>query len=223
VAPGDKWLRGMWPRVRAQLPAPPARVIDLGCGRSGGFVPFLVAEGYDAVGIDPNAPEDERYHRTAFEDAELPEDVDAVIASTSLHHVRDPAHVIDRIRGVLVSGGTAVVVEWAWEDFDARAADWCFARLGPEDEPGWLRRRLDAWRESGHEWSDYFLGWAEREGLHRGDALVRLLDERLQRRHFARGPYFFADLAGTSEADEQAAIDANELRPARIDYVGIRE
>jgi hypothetical protein len=38
----------------------------------------------------------------------------------------------------------------------------------------------------------------------------------------ARGPYFFPDLAGTSDADERAAIDAGRIRATRIDYVGTR-
>jgi SAM-dependent methyltransferase len=222
VAPGDRWLQAIWPRVRAQLPAAPARVIDVGCGRAGGFVPFLLADGYDALGVDPNAPDGAHYRQAEFEHAELSGQVDAVIASTSLHHVADPACVIDRIRDVLVSGGTAVVVEWAWENFDDKAAEWCFSRLGPDDEPGWLHRRHGEWRASGREWPEYFRGWAEEHGLHRGDLLVRLLDERLERRHFARGPYFFADLAHTTAVEEQAAIDAGELYPPRIDYVGSR-
>jgi SAM-dependent methyltransferase len=213
----------MWPRVRTHLPAAPARVIDVGCGRAGGFVPFLLADGHHALGVDPNAPDGAHYRQAEFEHTELSGKVDAVIASTSLHHVRDPARVIDRIRDVLVSGGRAVVVEWAWEDFDKQAAVWCFSRLGPDEEPGWLHRRRDGWRESGQEWLEYFRGWAAEHGLHRSDVLVRLLDERFERRHFAQGPYFFADLARTSEAEEQAAIDARELRPPRIDYVGVRE
>jgi len=36
------------------------------------------------------------------------------------------------------------------------------------------------------------------------------------------GPYFFPDLACTTEADEQAAIDGGHIRPTRIDYVGTR-
>lgn len=34
----------------------------------------------------------------------------------------------------------------------------------------------------------------------------------------AYGPYFFPDLAGTSEADEQAAIDAGQIQANRIQY-----
>jgi hypothetical protein len=91
MPPGEPWLATLWPLIRARLPPPPARAVDIGCGPLGGFVPMLRAEGYDAIGIDPQAPEQPHYRRIEFERAELPPQVDAVVASTSLHHVADPA------------------------------------------------------------------------------------------------------------------------------------
>jgi SAM-dependent methyltransferase len=220
MTPDERWLTATWPAVRACLPAVPARVVEVGCGPLGGFVPMLRADRYDAVGIDPRAPDDENYQRIELEHAELPRQVDAVVACTSLHHVADPAQVIDRITNTLRSGGTLVVVEWRWEKFDQHTAEWCFERLRPNDEAGWLHRRRDEWLASGHEWPSYLRGWAEREGLHPGDVLVSLLDERLERRLLTHGPYFFADLARTSEDDEQTAIDAGQIQATRIDYVG---
>jgi len=222
MTPGERWLATLWPLVCARLPAPPARVLDIGCGPLGGFVPMLRAKGYDAVGIDPQAPEEPHYLRIEFERAELPPQVDAVVASTSLHHVADPADVIDRITSTLTSGGVVVIVEWAWDKFDERTAEWCFNRLGRDDEKGWLHHRRDEWLTSGHEWPRYLRDWAEREALHPGNVLVRLLDERLERRLLSQGPYLFPDLAGTTEDDEQTAIDAGRIQPTRIDYVGTR-
>jgi SAM-dependent methyltransferase len=197
-------------------------VIDIGCGPLGGFVPMLRAEGYDAVGIDPRAPDQPHYQRLEFERAELPAQVDAVVASASLHHVADPADVIDRIAGTLMSGGgTVVVVEWAWEKFDEQTAAWCFERLGPDDQGGWLHRRRDDWLASGSKWPSYFRDWAARDGLHPSELLLRLLDERFERRLLTHGPYFFPDLVDTTEADEQTAIDAALIQPTRIDYVGM--
>ena len=219
---GGHWLDTQWPIVRGRLPAPPARVVEIGCGSLGGFVPMLRAEGYDAVGIDPQAPEQPHYRRVEFERAELPPQVDAVIASASLHHVADPAEVIDRITSTLTSGGAVVIVEWAWERFDEQTAAWCFERLRPDDEASWLRRRRAEWLASGHEWPSYLRAWAERHGLHRSDLLLRLLDERFERQLLTRGPYFFPDLGDTTEADEQTAIDAGLIQPTRIDYVGTR-
>jgi SAM-dependent methyltransferase len=222
MTPGERWLDTQWSLVRGRLPAPPARVVDIGCGPLGGFVPMLRAEGYDAIGIDPQAPEQPHYQRLEFERAELPPQVDAVIASASLHHVSDPADVIDRIRSTLTSGGTVVIVEWAWERFDEQTAAWCFERLGPDDGAGWLRRRRDEWLASGCEWPSYLRDWAERDRLHPSELLLRLLDERFERELLSHGPYFFSHLVETTEADEQAAIDADLIRPTRIDYVGTR-
>ena len=215
----DRWLGTLWPLVRARLPVPPARVLDLGCGPRGGFVPFLLSSGYDAEGVDPEAPESAEYHRIEFERLELPRQFDAAIASASLHHVNDPREVIDRLTMALTSSGTLIVAEWAWEKFDEETAQWCFERLG-QDEENWLVRRRDEWTASGQEWQPHFREWASREGLHRSDDLLRLLDERLDRRLLARGPYFFPALADTTDVHEQAAIDAGEIQANRIDWVG---
>jgi methyltransferase family protein len=214
MATAGRWLASIWPLVRAHLPDAPASVVDIGCGSHGGFVPMLRSHGYDAIGIDPEAPAGPHYRQTEFEHAELPQDVDAFVAATSLHHVSAPAEVIDRL------DGTVIVVEWAWEAFDARTAEWCFRRLGPDTDPRWLHRRRDEWLSSGQDWVSYLRSWAEKERVHTGETLVRLLDERLERQHLAHGPYYFADLAATSDADEQAAIDAGEIQAGRIDWVG---
>lgn len=156
MTPADHWLVALWPRVKAQLPSAPARVIEIGCGPHGGFVPLLDTSGYDATGIDPKAPEGLHYQRVEFENSELPTQVDTVIACTH------------------------------------------------------------------QSWDAFRYTWAQREGLHSGETLLRLLDERFTRYSLSSGPYFFPDLADTSEADEQDAIDAGHIRATRIDYIGIR-
>jgi SAM-dependent methyltransferase len=222
VTASERWIAATWSLVRELLPPAPARILDVGCGSAGGLVPILRENGYHATGIDPHAPAAPHYQQTDFEHAELPEPLEAIVASTSLHHVSDPSRVIDRIAGTLTPSGTLIVVEWAWEKFDRRTADWCFARLGPDEEPGWLHRRRDEWQASDADWPAYLHSWAAREGLHRGDTLVRLLDDQLERTRLTAGPYFFPDLADTSAADEQAAIDAGEAEATRIEWVGKR-
>jgi hypothetical protein len=113
-----------------------------------------------------------------------------------------------------------VVVEWAWEAFDEPTARWCFARLGPDEDAGWLHRRRDDWLASGQKWEAYLRGWAERERIHSFAVLLPLLDRSFDRLHLSPGAYLFPDLAGTSEADELAAIDAGEIGATRVDYVG---
>ena len=53
----ERWLSATWPFVREHLPVLPARVVELGCGPLGGFVPRMRPLGYDAVGVDPEAPD----------------------------------------------------------------------------------------------------------------------------------------------------------------------
>jgi len=181
---------------------------------------MLRSSGYEAVGVDPEAPDGEDYRRVAFEQLEPLQGIDAVVASTSLHHVVDPEEVIDRVASTLTRRGTLVVVEWAWEAFDEPTAQWCFERLGPDEETGWLHRRRDEWMASGQPWSVSLRDWAQKEQLHPAETLLRLLDRRFDREHLAQGPYFFPDLVETTEEDERAAIESGQIRATRVDYVG---
>jgi SAM-dependent methyltransferase len=221
----DRWLAAVWPFVRDQLPPVPASVLEVGCGPLGGVVPALLDAGHQAVGVDPQAPDGPNYRQIEFERYEPPQPVAAVVASLSLHHVADLAGALDRLRALLAPGGVLVVVELARERFDEATARWCFARLtppAPGAEPTWLHKHQERWAASGQPWDDFLRAWAEQEGLHPGDAIVRGLDARFRRRFYAVGPYFFADLAGTSEAEEQAAIDAGRIRAVGIRYAARR-
>ena len=223
VASHNSWLAAVWPKVRFRLPAPPAVVVEIGCGPEGGFVPMLRQSGYQALGVDPRAPEGSSFRRVEFEHCELPTRADAVVACTSLHHVTDLAAVLDLAARALMPGGRAVIVEWARERFDEATARWCFARLpGPGDDPGWLYQRQAEWRESGRPWDQYLRSWGQAEGLHAGQAILDELDARFDSQPATYGPYFFPELAGTSEADEQAAIDSGLIQANRIQYVGRR-
>jgi SAM-dependent methyltransferase len=225
MTPDDPWLAAVWPFVRDQLPPVPARVLEVGCGSLGGFVRALLDGGYHAVGVDPEAPEGPGYQRIEFERYEPPQPVDCVVASLSLHHVADLDEVLDRLAALLVPGGALVVVEWAWEQFDEATARWCFARLAPPDsgkEPGWLHKHQERWAASGQPWDAYLRAWATEEGLHPGEDIVRGLDAHFDRQLYVEAPYFFADLATTSEAEEQAAIDAGLIRAGGIRYAATR-
>ena len=182
-------------------------------------MPELLADGYDAVGIDPVAPEGDRYLRVEFEHSSPPTAVDAVIACTSLHHVAVPGEVLGKAASLLAPAGLAVVVEWDWEDFDEPTARWCFERLASEPE-GWIHHRRDDWRTSGQEWEPYLRTWANGHGLHSARRLVNDLDQLFDRVRCDHGPFFFPELDDTTEADELAAIDAGRIRAGRIDYVG---
>jgi SAM-dependent methyltransferase len=224
VTPDERWLAAVWPFVRASLPMAPASVVDVGCGPLGGFVPFLERAGYQATGVDPEAPLGPSYRQVEFERYDLPGRVDAIVACTSLHHVADLSAALDLVEAALVPGGMAVVVEWARERFDEATARWCFARL-PEangDHPSWLHHRQAEWIGSGQPWDAYLRSWEQAEGLHSGQAILDGLDARFDSRLATYGPLFFPDLEGISEADEQAAIDRGLIQANRIQYAGRR-
>ncbi len=218
----ERWLEATWPWVQSQLPAPPARVVEIGCGTLGGFVPMLERAGYGALGIDPRAPVGASFRRCEFERTELPARVGAVVACTSLHHVSDPGAVLGKVAETLTPGGVIVVVEWDWQSFDEATARWCFERLAPEhDQPhNWLLHHRQRWQASGEPWTSHRDSWADEERLHSGERLLGELDRRFDPVRCERGPYFFAHLAATTEDDELEAIGRGEIRANRINYVG---
>jgi SAM-dependent methyltransferase len=169
--------------------------------------------------VDPLAPFRPGYEQIEFERYQSAATVDAVVACNSLHHVKDPDVIVDTIASRLKRGGVLIVIEWARELFDEATANWCFDRLGPSDSAGWLHRRRADWRWSGRPWAQYLRDWGEQEGVHPAHQLVDLLNERFDRTTYRSGPRFFPELVDVSASDEQAAIDADEIRATRIDYV----
>src|SRR3954452_14571373 len=214
-----RWLEATLPFVRANLPGPPGRVLEIGCGYLGGFVPDLRRAGYDAVGVDPEAPAGPSFRRLELERYDAPRPVDAIIACKSLHTVGDLDAGADRIAGALVPGGVLVVVEWAHERFDEATARWCFARLPSEGET-FLHHHRDAWAATDVPWSTYFRGWARDEhGLHTWADIEMSLAQRFIADRVEAWPYFFATL-DIGEGEEEAAIRAGEIQPGAVRYLG---
>ncbi|PZS26805.1 MAG: hypothetical protein DLM58_20040 [Pseudonocardiales bacterium] len=223
MTPRELWLSSTWPFVAAHLPPRPARVLEIGCGSAGGFVPALRAAGYEAAGIDPEAPPGPEYHRTEFENYEPPNPVDVIVACTSLHHVADLDVVLAHVAAGLGSAGTLVVVEWAWEQFDEPTAHWCFERLPASDassQPSWLHEQREHWIASGRSWPEYRAAWAAEEALHTVEAIQTALGAKFATSEWSSAPYFFADLDGVTEADERAAIETGRIQATGIHYVG---
>jgi SAM-dependent methyltransferase len=217
----ERWLAAFWPFVRHHAPPPPATVVEIGCGPLGGFVPMLRSAGYDAVGVDTEAPEGAEYHRTGIEEFAPPGAVDLVVASRSLHHVTDLDGVADRVVGMLAPGGTVIVLEWAWERLNEATAQWCFDRMPPaDDDPNWMHRRREAWLESGKPWDAYLAEWATADGLHPGEAVLATVAARLRTAAADRGAFYFPGLDGVTEEDELAAIASGRIQAGGLSLVG---
>jgi len=109
--------------VRANLPAPPARVLEIGAG-DGELARTLGGSGYDVLAIDP-APGGADVRACALHELdEPPASFSAAVAIVSLHHVDPLAESLGRLAAVLVPGAPVVIDEFDVGAFDTRAAQW---------------------------------------------------------------------------------------------------
>jgi hypothetical protein len=195
-----------------QLPPPPLRVLEIGCGREGGLVEPLVAAGYDVLGVDPNAPEGDRFLRTTFQEArdELSQaGFGAVVAGRVLHHVEP----LDESLDLLASLAPLLVAdEFAANRLDPAAQDWYegqYRMLRAAGATPTGPSSLDEWR-SRHQ-----------DRLHSDDVLLAALRARYDELVFERVPYLHRWLEGPSSEDlEQSLISAGAFPAIGYLWVG---
>jgi len=195
--------------VTAHLPAAPARVLEVGCGR-GDLARAIAASGHDVVAIDPDAPSGHLFRATTLDEFAAPDPFDAVVASLALHHIPDLAGAIDKIASLLRPAGRLIVNEHAVDQLDEPTARWYLekrAQIRP-DAPRSLERCLREWEDDHAE-------------LHGYEAMRGELDRRFTERFFAWMPYLYGELAGAvTESDERALIDAGAIQATGFRYVG---
>jgi hypothetical protein len=194
----------------AHLPAAPARVLEVGCGSEGGVTPALAQRGYEALGIDPRAPEGPLFRQVALEELEGTEAFDAVVAGRVLHHVDPLGPALDKLAGL---APLLIVDEFAWNHIDAPTEDWYegqhrmlrAAGAGPKGPAS-----IEEWR------------WRHAD-LHPYEPLRAEIDARYEERAFVRRPYLYRWLGGpATESLEQALVDAGAVRPLGWMYAGTR-
>jgi SAM-dependent methyltransferase len=187
--------------IRRELPSPPARVLEVGCG-TGELALTLAADGYDVVAVDPKAPEGAIFRQTTIEELGDEGLFDAAVASLSLHHVHDLPVAVGRVHAALRAGAPFVVREFAWDFVDEPTARWDYARRGRDGG-------LAEWR-------------AEHDDLHGFGALRAALDSRFRERSFGWGPYLAEFEPGEGHRDEERRlIAAGEIRAVGFLYVGL--
>ena len=199
--------------ARDCLPAPPARLLEIGCGR-GELTTALAIGGYDVLGIDPAAPYGERFRRLTLEELEEPAPYDAVLAANSLHHIRDLDAALDKVASLLDADGVLLVEEFAWNRLDEPTLDWlhgqrgALAAAGRGPEPG-TQEELRA------EWE------SERRGLHTDAAILEGLAARFDELAFVRTPFLHRLLGGVAtEVLEQALIDGGAIQALAFRWAG---
>jgi hypothetical protein len=160
--------------VLHHLPPAPSRVLEVGCGDRGGVVATLVDAGYDALGVDPRAPEGPRFVQADFR--EVDGRFDAVVAGRVVHHLDPLGEAADRLASL---APLLIVDEFAWDLIDPELQAWYEAAravrpeaVGPPSLDEWRWRHadlhphdvvLDALRarydELVLEWVPYFHHW----------------------------------------------------------------
>lgn len=184
-----------------ELPRPPARVLEIGCGR-GDLARALAAKGYDIIAVDPEAPVGAIFRRTTLEEFADEGPFDGAFASLALHHVADLEAALGKLHSLLRAGAPLVVREFAWDLVDEPTAKWDYGRLGREGG-------LAEWR-------------AEHEHLHGFAAMRAALDSRFRERSFEWGPYLAEYEASEAHArDERHLIETGQIRAIGFVYVGL--
>jgi SAM-dependent methyltransferase len=195
--------------VRANLPEPPARVLEVGAG-AGSLARALRAAGYDLLAIDPRADGGEDVRPVAL--AELDEPAGsfaAAVAVVSLHHV-DPLEESCRRLGELVEpGGTLVVDEFDVGAFDLGAAAW------------WLEQRRALGEEQPQTAEELVAD--HREHLHPLEGILAALEPHFELGPPVRGAWLHNwKLGDPMRAVEQEAIARGDLRAVGARLVGRR-
>jgi SAM-dependent methyltransferase len=195
--------------ARAHLPAPPARVLEVGAGR-GELAAALREAGYDVVAIDPAADgapgvDAVPLHELGADDGSF----DAAVAVVSLHHVEPLAASFARLAAVVRDGGVLVVDEFDVAAFDERAARW---QMG---------QRAAAGLEHPHDVG----AWAHdlRAHLHEVATIRAALEPGFAVGEPVRGPYLYRwDLDPALRPVEERLVAAGDLPATGARFVGIR-
>ena len=189
------------------VPPPPRRVLEVGCGSEGGLVGMLAERGYDALGVDPQAPAGERFVRADFRSLDGAWDV--VVAGRVLHHLDPLGASLDHLASL---APLLLVDEFAANRLDGPAAGWYeqqhrMLRAAGADPPG--PTEIAAWHE-------------RHPGLHGDELLLRELRARYDELALERVPYLHRWLEGpSSEALEQSLIDAGAFPAIGYRWAGV--
>jgi SAM-dependent methyltransferase len=189
--------------VRAALPAPPARVLEVGAG-DGELAAALADAGYEVVAIDPAGESSVVRAVPLHELAEPPASFDAAVAVLSLHHVEPLEESCRRLAELVRSGGTLVVDEFDVARFDEGAAKW------------WLEN-------SGHEAESAELLVGVHDHLHPLDRLLEALGEWFALGEPVRGAYLHRWKLGPAMREPEERLIADGRLPATgARLVGVR-
>lgn len=209
--------------VLRAVPPAPARVLDVGCG-DGRLARTMAAAGHSVVAIDPDAPQGPLFRQVTIDEFIASEPFDAAVATLSLHHIADLEAAVAKIAGLVISGGTFVVVEFAWDRLDEATAGWALEHLASGHEDGWLARRRIEWEAQGDEdvsgFGDYLRRWAASKNFHSAPEMIDALRSRFCEMNFERWPYLYVELEGVTREQEMTEIEEGRIQATAFVFIG---
>jgi SAM-dependent methyltransferase len=211
-------LRSFHAFLRTTLPAPPARLLEVGCG-DGELALALVGDGYDVTAIDPEAPGGAPFRRVRLEDFDGEVAVfDAVVASLALHHVPDLAAAFSKIERLLRPGGRLVLGEFGKERIAGATARWYHSQRRALAAVGRDDAEIDA------NFETWYRQWRrDRAGVHPSPDLLAAVRARLREVSVDWTPYLYSyRLDDSLEPAERALVDTGEIEAVGFHYVGER-
>lgn len=219
--------------LRATLPPPPARLLEVGAG-DGALAERLVEAGYAIVALDRSADAaaaarargveavaaDFLDYRTA--------PFDAVLFTRSLHHIARLTAAVDRAHDLLVPEGVLAVEDFAFDHADRAAVAWLARHetrlrasgLLPIDEDPLLP-------------GDPLAGWIahhrEKHTVYPGDVMIAALGRRFRLERVATAPYLYRYLCTRIVPESRMAVsrelldeECRLIAAGRIPAIGLR-
>lgn len=158
--------------LKPLLPAPPARILEAGCGR-GALAAALIELGYQVTGVDRSAKAAAaaRERGVPVIEADINDvsgQYDVVLFTRSLHHAEDLDATLANAATLLVPGGQIIIEEFTWERVDQPAADFLYDSRALLVAAG----LLDAPTPTGDLLQDWVGGHRD---LHQGAAMLTAL------------------------------------------------
>jgi len=199
------------------LPAPPARILDVGCGQ-GYLAAQLLAQGFQVTALDKD-PEAVRRAREAgvqsmeadFLDYE-DEVYDVVVFSRSLHHIHPLSKAVARASALLKPGGLLFAEEFARERADRETAAWFFDMCSLLEASGVLSSgdALPSSPDPLQRWHALYAS-VDEHPLHEGAAMRATLQRYFEFTESTESAYLYQSLSQWLEESDRGFRVAEEL------------